>query len=81
MLGRVKPVRLSGPGIPPRRVGLLIVYPPLDFADTSPAGYRYPHLTVSATHHKYAPLIVKGTQASGSLKILHVDRPSRFVTY
>src|SRR4051794_21295617 len=28
MLGRVRPVRLSGPGIPPRRVGLLIVYLP-----------------------------------------------------
>src|SRR5689334_24877889 len=32
MLGRVRPVRLSGPGIPPRRVGLLIVYPPVRLA-------------------------------------------------
>ena len=27
MLGRVKPVRLSGPGIPPRRVALLTITP------------------------------------------------------
>ena len=31
ILGLVKAVRLSGPGIPPRRIALLIEYPPARF--------------------------------------------------
>ena len=32
MLGRVRPVLLSGPGIPPRLIALLIGHPPARFA-------------------------------------------------
>ena len=67
MLGRIRPVRLSGPGIPPRRVALLIVYLP---CPSCRRPSRVPALNDPSRTNppEYGPFIGTGPRAIGPMR-------------